>query len=63
VTEIIEACPFEMNGLHTQTTLNILPLGSYDVLVGMHRLAVHKEKLDCHKILECEYSESNMRVL
>jgi hypothetical protein len=61
---MIEACPFEMNGLHTQATLNILPLGSYDVLIGMDWLVVHKEKLDFHdKTLECEDSEGNTRVL
>jgi hypothetical protein len=64
VAEVIEACPFEMSGLHTQATLNILPLGSYDVLLGMDWLVVHKEKLNCYdKTLECEDEEGNMRVL
>jgi hypothetical protein len=40
VVEVIEACPIEMNGLQTQATLNILPLGSYDVLLGMDWLAI-----------------------
>jgi hypothetical protein len=35
VEEVIEDCPFEMSGLHTQATLNILPLGLYDVMLGM----------------------------
>jgi hypothetical protein len=61
---MIEACLFEMNGLHTQATLNILPLGSYDVLIGMVWLNIYKEKLNFHdKTLECEYSEGNTRVL
>jgi hypothetical protein len=63
VAEVIEDCPFEMSGLHTQETLNILPLGSYDVLLGMDWLA-HKEKLNCYeKTLECEDEEGNARVL
>jgi hypothetical protein len=64
VAEVIEACPFEMSGLHTQAALNILPLGSYDVLIGMDWLVVHKERLNCYdKTLECEDEEGNMRVL
>jgi hypothetical protein len=35
VSELVEACPLEMNGLFTWENLNILPLGSYDVLIGM----------------------------
>jgi hypothetical protein len=64
VGEVIEKCPFEMSGLHTQETLNILPLGSYDVLLGMDWLAVHKEKMNYYeKTLECEDEEGNARVL
>ena len=47
-----------MNGIPTQATLNILPLGSYDQLIGMDWLASHKAKLDCYnKTLECEDAE------
>jgi hypothetical protein len=64
VAEVIEACPFEMSGLHTQTTLNILPLRSYDVFLGMDWLTVHKVKLIFYdKTLECEDVEGNTRVL
>jgi hypothetical protein len=42
-----------MGGLPTRATLNILPLGSYDLLIGMDWLAAYKTKLDCyHKTLE-----------
>jgi hypothetical protein len=42
----------------TQATLNVLPLGSYDLLIGMDWLAAHKAKLDCyHKTLECVSKE------
>ena len=47
-----------MNGLPTQATLNMLPLGSYDLLIDMDWLAPHKTKLDCYnKTLECEDEE------
>jgi len=35
VAEVIENHTFEMSGLNNQEYLNILPLGSYDVLIGM----------------------------
>jgi hypothetical protein len=44
-----------MNGLPTHSTLNILPLGSYDLLIGMDWLVAHKTKLDCYnKTVGCE---------
>jgi hypothetical protein len=58
VAEVIPACQFIMDGLPTQATLNILPLGSYDLLIGMDWLAAYKTKLDCyHKTLECVNEE------
>jgi hypothetical protein len=55
---------FIVNGLSTQTTLNILPLGSYDMFLGMDWLASHKAKLDCYnKTLECEDEEEEKRTL
>jgi hypothetical protein len=61
---MIQACPFEMNGLHTQVALNILPLWSYEVLIGMDLLDSQKEKLDCYeKTIECEDSEGNTGVM
>jgi hypothetical protein len=64
VIEVIEACPFEMNEMHTQASLNILPLGSYDMLINMDWLETHKVKLDCfNKTMECEDDEGNKRVL
>jgi hypothetical protein len=46
----------------TQTTLNILPLGSNDLLIGMDWLATYKARLDYyHKTLEC-VSEEGRRI-
>jgi hypothetical protein len=58
VVEVIPACQLIMSGLSTQETLKILPLGSYDLFIGMDWLASHKTKLHCcNKTLECEYGE------
>ena len=35
VVELAKSCPMDMNGLSTKAYLNILPLGSYDCLIGM----------------------------
>jgi hypothetical protein len=48
----------------TEETLNILPLGSYDLLIGMDWLATHKAILDCyHKTLECVSKEGKRMTL
>ena len=52
VAEAIPACQFIMGGFPTRATLNILPLGSYELLIGMDWLVVYKTKMDCyHKTL------------
>ncbi len=38
----------EMNGLITMEDLNIIPLGSYHVLIGMDWLESHHAILDCY---------------
>jgi hypothetical protein len=58
VAEVVEACPISVEGFQTQANLNILPLISYDVLLGMYQLAIHKENLNYYeKIIECEDKE------
>ena len=53
-----------MNGLVTCVDLNVLPLGSYDVLIGMDWLEAHKVKLDYYiKTFECMDEEGNPRVV
>ena len=49
-----------MNGLATCVDLNVLLLGSYDVLIGMDWLEAHRVKLDCYnKTFECIDEEGN----
>ena len=54
VSEVLEKCPLVMNGLVTCVDLNVLPLGSYDVLIGMDWLEAHRVKLDYYNnTFEC----------
>ncbi len=48
VSELVEGCPLDMNGLNIVANLNIIPLGSYHVLIGMDWLESHHAKLDCY---------------
>ena len=53
-----------MNGLITYVDLNVLPLGSYDVLIGMDWLESHRVKLDYYnKTFECTDEEGNSVVV
>lgn len=53
MAKAIPTYQFTMGGLPTRVTLNILPLGYYDLLIGMYWLAAYKTKVDCyHKNLE-----------
>jgi hypothetical protein len=46
INEIIKGCPIDMNGVNTISDLNIIPLGSYDILIGMDWLDMHHSILD-----------------
>ena len=48
VNEVVEKFPLVMNELITCVHMNVLPLGSYDVLIGMDWLEAHRMKLDCY---------------
>jgi hypothetical protein len=40
--------PINLNGVNTIVDMNIIPLGSYDILIGMDWLEKHHALLDCH---------------
>jgi hypothetical protein len=62
VNEMVKSCLIDMNGLNTKEYLNILPLGSYDCLIGMDWLDPHHALLDCHnKEFTCLDEEGNQR--
>ena len=42
VSEVVRKLPLVMNGIVTYADLNVVPLGSYDILIGMDWLEVHK---------------------
>ena len=50
----IIGCVLELNGIPTSAYLNVLPLGSSNMLMGMDWLYLHKTKVDCYdKVIEC----------
>jgi hypothetical protein len=45
---MVISCSISLNGVDTSTNLNIILLGSYDVLIHMDWLDKHIVVLDCH---------------
>ena len=64
VSEVVEKCPLFMNGLVTCVDMNVLPLGSYDILIEMDWLEVYRLKLVCYnKTFDFMDDEGNSRVV
>jgi hypothetical protein len=64
INEMVKACPMDMNGLSTKAYLNIIPLGSYDFLIGMDWLDMHHVVLDCYnKAFTCLDEEGNLKTV
>jgi hypothetical protein len=60
VTELVKSCSVDMKGMSTKAELNILPLGSYDFLIGMDWLDQHHALMDCcNKRFTCLNEEGN----
>jgi len=54
VYHCVGACTFELNGMPMSTHLNVLPLGSYGMFLGMDWLYLRRTKVDCYdKAIEC----------
>ena len=54
VSELVKYCEVSLNGYPMKVNLNILPLGSYDILIGIDWLEQHHVMLDClHKSTLC----------
>jgi hypothetical protein len=64
INEMVKACPMDMNGLSTKADLNILPLHSYDYVIGMDWLDQHYSILDYYN-KEFTYldEEGNLRTI
>ena len=59
-----KGCPLSMNGLNTFAYLNIIPLGFYDVLIGMDWLDSHHSLLDCYnKTFTCTNEEGKQEMV
>jgi hypothetical protein len=48
INETVKDSPINMNGESTNVDLNIIPLGYYDILIGMDWLDKHHDVIDCH---------------
>ena len=58
--KIAKECEVNLNSFLTKVNLNILPLGSYDILIGMDWLEQHHVILDfLHKSILCTDSQGN----
>jgi hypothetical protein len=61
---MVKACPMDMNGLSTKADLNIIPLGSYDCLIGMDWLDQHHVVLGYYnKAFTCLDEKWNLRTI
>ena len=60
----VRACVFELNGIPSSTHLNVLPLGSYSMLLGMDWMYLHRTKVDFFdKAIECVDDSGEKRIL
>jgi hypothetical protein len=48
IHDMFIGCSISINGVNTNIDLNIIPLGSYDILIRMDWLDKHRIVLDCH---------------
>lgn len=49
VEKFVQYCSLSIGALSTKVNLRILPLGSYDVVLGMDWLSAHRAIIDCHR--------------
>jgi hypothetical protein len=64
INEMVKACPMNMNGLCTRVDLNIIPLGSYDFIIGMDWLDQHHDVIDYYnKLFTFLNEEGNLRTV
>jgi hypothetical protein len=65
INEMVRGCSISLNEVNTNVDLNIIPLGSYDILIGMDWLEKHHVVLDYHnKTFTCldeEGKQSTMK--
>ena len=54
----LRTCAFDLNGMPTIAHLNVLPLESYNMLLGMDWLYLHRTKVDFYN-KAIEYLDEN----
>ena len=55
---------FELNSMSAPTYLNVIPLGSYIMLLGMEWFYIHRTKVDFYdKVIEFLDDDGDMRIL
>ena len=60
----IRSYEFEMNYMPMSSHLNLIPLGSYSMLMGMDWFYLDKRKVDCYgKAIECLNDNWEKRIL
>jgi hypothetical protein len=47
--DMVRGCSISLNGVNKNDDLNIIPLGYYDILIGMDWMDKHHVVLDCHR--------------
>lgn len=48
VDSLVRSFCLDLGTFTTIVDLHILPLGSYEIVLGMDSLATHQENIDCH---------------
>ena len=48
VDSLVRSCSLNLGTFTTRVDLRILPLGLYDIVLGMDWLATHQVNIDCH---------------
>ena len=56
----VRSSAFYLNGMPTLAHLDVLPLGSYNILLGMDWLHLHRTKVDCYE-KSIEHLDDNVK--
>jgi hypothetical protein len=48
IHDMVRSCSISLNGMNTSIDINNIPLGYYDIVIGMDWLDKHHVVLDCH---------------
>ena len=64
INEVVIGCPISIKRVTTNVDLNIIPLGYYDILIGIYWLDKHNVVLYCHnKTFTCLGKEGKQSIV